>query len=464
MTANNGKELFNGEVYIYHTINCVLLLGIILISDYFIGNSLLREEVSTFDPWLEYGWFTTLLYFCRCLPLLGLPQAVFNFLGLIFFQSFPQSPQLNKSFCTTSRICFRVVTRGDYPELVRNNVYRNINICTAVGLSNYYIEVVTDKSISIVENESTREVVVPSTYTTLSGAMFKARALQYALEDEANLLKDDDWIVHLDEETILTEGSVVGIVNFINEGKHQFGQGVITYANLEVENYFLTLCDAVRVAEDMGKIQFQLKFLHMPIFGWKGSYVVSLVGAEKEVSYDNGPDSSVAEDTFFGLLAASRGYSFSFIHGEMWEKSPFTVMDFIQQRKRWLQGLILVAHSSQIPIRYRILLAISVYSWLMAPLMAVNALLQPMFPLVLPRVVNSCVSFIGSVWIYLYFYGTVRSFSVSMVGIVRFIMFILMGILVTPFKLLIEIVAVVWGISTPKHTFFVVKKDIVKIV
>ena len=48
---------------------------------------------------------------------------------------------------------------------------------------------------------------------------------------QANLLKDDDWIVHLDEETILTEGSVVGIVNFINEGKHQFGQGVITYVN-----------------------------------------------------------------------------------------------------------------------------------------------------------------------------------------------------------------------------------------
>ena len=56
-----------------------------------------------------------------------------------------------------------------------------------MGLSNYYIEVVTDKSISIVENESTREVVVPSTYTTLSGAMFKARALQYALEDEVSL-------------------------------------------------------------------------------------------------------------------------------------------------------------------------------------------------------------------------------------------------------------------------------------
>lgn len=48
---------------------------------------------------------------------------------------------------------------------------------------------------------------------------------------QVNILKDTDWIVHLDEETILTEGSVNGIVNFICEGNHQFGQGVITYAN-----------------------------------------------------------------------------------------------------------------------------------------------------------------------------------------------------------------------------------------
>jgi len=40
--------------------------------------------------------------------------------------------------------------------------------------------------------------------------------------------------VHLDEETILTEGSVNGIVNFVCDGRHKFGQGVITYANEEV--------------------------------------------------------------------------------------------------------------------------------------------------------------------------------------------------------------------------------------
>ncbi len=47
-------------------------------------------------------------------------------------------------------------------------------------------------------------------------------------------MNDDDWIVHLDEETLLTSGCIKGIVNFICEEKHNFGQGVITYNNDEV--------------------------------------------------------------------------------------------------------------------------------------------------------------------------------------------------------------------------------------
>lgn len=45
----------------------------------------------------------------------------------------------------------------------------------------------------------------------------------------------------------------------------------------QIVNQFTTLCDTLRVAEDMGKIQFQLRVLRMPILGWKGSFVVSQV-------------------------------------------------------------------------------------------------------------------------------------------------------------------------------------------
>jgi len=440
------------KLSLFHLVHIVTLLGVVWIGIYF------SPQSSDLNPWKEYGLFSFLLYLCRYLAILGLPQSLFNFMGLIWFQSFPEPPKLKNSSLRTAQICFRVVTRGDFPELVRNNVYRNINTCQDAGLTNYFIEVVTDKTISLVENEFTREVVVPSSYKTRSGAMFKARALQYALEDHVNILKDTDWIVHLDEETILTEGSVNGIVNFICEGNHQFGQGVITYANDGIVNLMLTLCDTHRVAEDMGKIQFQLNVLHMPIMGWKGSYVVALAGAERKVSFDNGPDSSIAEDAYFGLLAASQGYSFSFVEGDMWEKSPFNCLDFLQ-RKRWLQGILLVAHSSQIPWRYRILIFVTVYSWATAPLLLFSYAMQPFFPVVLPKVVNYCASFNGSLWIYLYIYGTFRSFSVRKLGLSRVLFYVWIGKLAIPIKLVLETAAVVWGITAPKHKFFVVKKD-----
>jgi len=55
--------------------------------------------------------------------------------------------------------------------------------------------------------------------------------------------------------------------------------------DLQIVNLMLTLCDTQRVGEDMGKIQFQLKVLHMPIIGWKGSYVVSLVSVMNVVEW-----------------------------------------------------------------------------------------------------------------------------------------------------------------------------------
>ncbi len=77
-----------------------------------------------------------------------------------------------------------MVTRGDSPKLVHDNVQRNVNTCLDAGLQNFIVEVVADKSISLVSSDYIREVVVPTSYQTKSGALFKGRALQYCLEEE----------------------------------------------------------------------------------------------------------------------------------------------------------------------------------------------------------------------------------------------------------------------------------------
>ena len=82
---------------------------------------------------------------------------------------------------------------------------RNIRTCVDAGLENFIVEVATDKSIGMPEDRRVREVVIPRGYRTKTGALFKARALQYCLEDGVNILGSNEWIVHLHEENLLPD-------------------------------------------------------------------------------------------------------------------------------------------------------------------------------------------------------------------------------------------------------------------
>lgn len=423
------------------------------------------DNTEKLDPWVQYGFFGALiLYLLRSVTFLSFPQAVFNFVGLTIYNAFPDKVVLKGSPLLAPFICIRIVTRGDYPQLVKNNVNRNLNKCIEAGLENFQIEVVSDKPIGLVPHRRIREIVVPANYRTSSGALFKARALQYCLENSVNELADHDWIVHLDEETLMTENSVRGILNFVLDGKHQFGQGLITYANEDVVNWITTLADSFRVADDMGKLRLQFTMFHKPLFSMKGSYVVTQMVAEREVSFNNGLDGSVAEDCFFAMKAFSQGYTFNFIDGEMWEKSPFTLWDFVQQRKRWLQGILLVVHSKAIPLKKKLLLGISCYSWVTMPLSTSNIILAGLCPMTCPPPVDFLCAFVGAVNIYMYIFGVIKSFSLYRFGITRFLL-CLCGVLSTiPFNLIIENVAVIWGLFGKKHKFYVVKKEYDRII
>lgn len=286
--------------------------------------------------------------------------------------------------------------------------------------------------------------------------------MQYALEDDNNILGDDDWIVHLDEETIMTDNVVRGILNFVLSGKHEFGQGLITYANEEIVNWITTLADLFRVADDMGKLRFQFYMFHRPLFSWKGSFVVSRFKAERDVSYDHGSDGSIAEDCYFSMIAYKKGYTFDFIEGEMWEKSPFNIQDFIQQRKRWLQGIFLVVHSDKIPFQNKMFLAMSLYAWMTIPLSTTNLVLAYKWPLPTDQFIlfNFLVASVGAINIYMYIFGVFKSFSMQRLGMKRFALCLIGSLLTIPFNIVIENIAVIWGIVGKKHKFYIVQKEV----
>ncbi|CAG2114474.1 unnamed protein product [Medioppia subpectinata] len=447
-----------------HILHCILLVSVIVVFEYLSGGLKLwytDTDSAPIDPFVAYGWWTAAgLYLLRVLALLSLPQVLCNFLGLTLYNAFNSKVTLRGTPLLAPFICIRTVTRGDYPDLIHNNVSRNLQTCLSVGLENFIIEVVTDRAIGLVKHPRIREVVVPTSYKTKSGALYKARALQYCLEDENNILGDNDWVVHLDEETIMTENAIRGILNFVFNNKHEFGQGLITYANEEVVNWWTTLADSFRVADDMGKLRFQFYMFHRPLFSWKGSYVVTKLSAERSVSFDHGLDGSVAEDCYFSMIAYKNGYTFDFIEGEMWEKSPFTITDFLQQRKRWMQGIFLVVHSRAIPIQNKVFLALSLYAWLTMPLSTSNLVFASLYPLPSTSWCNFLSTFVGAVSIYMYLFGVMKSFSLSRIGVRRYLLCLLGAIFTIPFNIVIENIAVLWGFLGKKHKFYIVQKQV----
>lgn len=495
--------------YLKHTIHVTLLYSFLALAQW--ATYMQIKDAGTPEHKNVVSIFGLILLILQMIVLLPIPQLICELLGLTLFNAFPGDININlpsreivspmsngdcspekienatlqkngvvleiantrietvksiplpiDELITIPHLCFRVVTRGLYPELVQNNVRSNLMTCIESGLTNFSIEIVTDVDIHMSEQDDRiRQIVVPIGYESSTRARFKARALQYALEPGTSPVQDEDYVVHLDEETIITKNVINGIINFALDGKHAFGQGVITYANIGIVNLFTTLADSFRVADDMGKIQFTLGALHRPIFGWKGSFVVTRCDAEKDVSFDHGENGSIAEDCYFSMIAYKKGYTFNFIQGEMYEKSPFTLMDLIRQRKRWLQGIWLVVGSSNIPWKTKIFLAISLYSWLTLPITSLS-LINIFVEVPCSYYLRPFGTFCFSMTVYMYLFGLVKSIDLKNRPVSILITCVIAQLLTIGLYSIVENIVVIWGVFSNKHTFYIVKKDRVR--
>ena len=254
--------------------------------------------------------------------------------------------------------------------------------------SKYVVEVLTDNPIDgakYLEDEFVpdhdpgtfnlddqyRELLTPKDYQTSTGAKYKSRALHYAIE--SSMARGEDWIIHLDEETRMNKDTIANCLwhcvcedEKVKLGQKKFGdigQGVILYGcQTSIENYITTLADSYRVGDDFGKFRVQY-LLHSPWIGMHGSFVVVQNAVEKLIGFDNGLVGSITEDTYFALLAWQAGVAFSWIDTFMYEQSPFSLKDFVMQRRRWFGGLLLCCQDQSIGLRYRVCLYLMMTSW-----------------------------------------------------------------------------------------------------
>jgi len=425
-------------------------------------------------PWLD--WPVTAM---KWMIMLCLPNLILNTIGHLFWpvtwpMEDPESldDMINSGRMKNHRIHFRIVTRGLNPELVKDNaeeLCRTLEKCGGEAFRKYWVvEVSTDNPLQLSERtkEPVVELLTPHEYRTSTGAKFKARALQWAIENSS--ARDLDWVVHLDEETAPQPDVIKNIFKHCMEqnekcerGEQQYGdigQGSILYGCGEVENYLTTLADSLRVADDLGKFRFQFAMRECWV-GMHGSFVVCQTQVEKVVTFDHGIEGSITEDAYFALVARHLGVRYAWVDGEMHEQSPFSVNDFMMQRKRWFGGLVLVCKAPLIDIRHRLTLAIMTFAWALQPFACLA--------MVLSWTVSSDVSdlwryssnVVAALWYWSYFLGFWMTFRISD-GIGRYFLLLGMQLALVPVFAFFELGGVLHGLQyDPTDGFFIVKKE-----
>ncbi|MCA9924632.1 MAG: glycosyltransferase family 2 protein [Anaerolineales bacterium] len=444
-------------VFYYLLLLLMSLVGIIY-GYYFSEQFFATEKLYLFDSILN-GF--------KIVWLIPLPYAILNFYSFIRYPVFnnPQPKPVASGFA--HKLYFRYITRGLNPNLIADNVATAYVLLNKVlPQKNWLIEVVTDHPLDPrIDDECVQVILVPTSYNAPNGSKYKARSLHYAIY--ASTARPNDWIVHLDEETQFEEATIKSIYQFASEehqdvldGKRKYariGQGVILYGARKIMHWVTTLADSIRVGDDYGR--FRLQYEHgKAYFGMHGSFIVIQNRVEKAIGMDHGPSASITEDAYFALVAQSMGIEFAFINTYMYEKSPFSIKDFIKQRRRWFGGLWLCATDKRIRIKERFILVTFMVFWSFSWLCILIVYVNIFRPTGTPTWLAICGGVSFAYYICLYLIGFLQTFRWQD-GKRRFLKLLLAQILFIPAFSFMESVSVIYGLLVPPKEFYIVQKE-----
>jgi beta-1,4-mannosyltransferase len=209
--------------------------------------------------------------------------------------------------------------------------------------------------------------VVPQEYATPLGTSGKARALQYAVEQRQalGLSNASTWVYHQDEETCVGQDTLLGISDFIQDGRGLVGAGIILYP-LDWLGSPSHIQELTRSYDDF-RVLDSMTMPDNPTMGFHGSHILVRADVEDSVGWDS-VGYAPAEDLTFEIRVRSRyGSVFGILKGFAYEKGAFSLRDQVRQRRRWVHGVMwALRRSPELNARRRATLLYSLFTWFSA--------------------------------------------------------------------------------------------------
>ena len=358
-------------------------------------------------------------------------------------------------------VVFRIVTKGDQPATAIATTWSVLETMQARPLFRFRVEVVSDVPIDdLPRHPAVNAIVVPEDYDTMNGAAHKARALHYALT--VSPIPDTAWIFHLDEESHVTEGLIVGIRQAVTEeeaaGTLRIGQGLITYHRDLATNRVYSMADSIRVGDDLGRFHLQYR-LHKILFGMHGSFLLVRTNVERQVGFDFPPEACTTEDTTWALQQMAKGNRFRWVEGTVVEQSPATFRDFVRQRRRWFTGMWWAARKTPVPASYRRPLWFAQFLWTTGWTGFAYSMLHVFSGVVIPKPLAVIGDFIFAVFVTNYLLGLWVSLSMREGRrAIRHVGTFVRQAVSIPIFTVLEASAVLYSLISPERRFHVIEK------
>ncbi len=236
-------------------------------------------------------------------------------------------------------IIFQITTRSaTKTPVVKRGIQSIVNSAEKINFHNYQISVVTDDPHDrwTLKSEKCELVVVEANYQT--NAIKKGRALQYAVEYRRQIGKNtsERWIFHMDEESYVTQQTILALLKFIREGKGVVSEGPIFYPlKFESANRLTAIAESVRPFACFDCVS---QMTNPPPLHMHGSNLLVRSDIEDEIGWRFGY--TLAEDQMFGYKVYEKygQGSMGWHGGILLEQPPLNLKDHFLQRRRWFLG------------------------------------------------------------------------------------------------------------------------------